>query len=207
MKEAERKVTELEKTLAITKGELDCFVGERATIENALETTVVECREALDSLKESKHIIDELNAYLSEKHLSNNDKEETIIQDNHEMNEITKLKMAVKELNLELESTQSNLQKEKDLRILYEQKEAEEREKRNALSEQVATMTNTNEQTHLLEKKLKEAKKYLEEQGQIYARKEFDLKAEIRRLRTSLRKEEDEAAVRRNSYTYTQQMF
>ena len=197
---------ELEKALASTKVELDSFVDQKATLENALETALAECKETLQSLKESKHIIDELDEYLILKHLSR-EKEETALVDNYSMTEITKLKMTVERLELQLKFTQSNLTVEKELRNQFEQEKAKEHEKRITLSNDKAVTTQ--DQTALvMENHIKEIKEKMksdwqdrfEKYKQRYIQKELDLKAEVTRLKSSLRKEKDQASLKKMSY-------
>ena len=169
-REAEHKVTELEKSLAVTKGELNVFLSEKSVLKDTLESTKVERREALDNLKESKQKVDDLKA--------------------------------------ELNSTQSQLTLEVELRARSEQKEAEERNERIALSAQMVAMTK--EQAHV-ETSLKEAKEGVEQewraqlkvQTEKYEEKEKELaqtretivglRTEIEALKVSLAQEKSEA--------------
>jgi chromosome segregation ATPase len=169
-REAEHRVNELEKSLAVTKGELNVFLSEKSTLKDTLESTKAERREALDNLKDSKEKVDDLKDKLN--------------------------------------SAQSQLTLEVELRARSEQKEAEERNERIALSAQMVAMTK--EQAHM-ETTLTEAKEGVEQewrsqlkaQTEKYEEKEKELaksretiiglRAEIETLQISLAQEKSEA--------------
>merc|ERR1711915_470429 len=65
MGEAESKVAELEKQLAITKGELNVFTHEKSSLRDSLDAAKQERGEALKSLEELKSHVDELKTELN----------------------------------------------------------------------------------------------------------------------------------------------
>lgn len=64
-KAAEAKVSELEKALAVTKGELNVFNHERSTLKDTLDSAKQERLAALKSLDDMKGTVDELKADLN----------------------------------------------------------------------------------------------------------------------------------------------
>ena len=64
-RDAESKVSELEKTLAVTKGELNVFNHERSTLKDTLDGAKQERQKALDKLDGMKDQVDELKADLN----------------------------------------------------------------------------------------------------------------------------------------------
>jgi kinesin family protein C1 len=64
-KEAEHKVSELEKTLAITKGELNVFNHERSTLKDTLDSARKERSAALKAVDDMKFQVDELKTDLN----------------------------------------------------------------------------------------------------------------------------------------------
>ena len=213
---AANKVIELQQELAATQGELEFFDAQKTALENTFETTLVECREALDSLNESKCIIDELNVYLCRKHESTGEAEKIAFE---------KQKMALLEdiskLKIELTSTKSKLNDEIEVRAASEKKEAQECERCKALSAEVAALKR--EQALLKEEinRTKETsnvamRQQIEEQKRLFTQKKkelitqpqqiiIDLKAEVKRLKSTLAETKHEAVVERS--LLTQKMF
>mmetsp|Transcript_15076 Transcript_15076/g.18384 ORF Transcript_15076/g.18384 Transcript_15076/m.18384 type:complete len:1089 (-) Transcript_15076:257-3523(-) len=64
-REAETKVTDLEKAVAVTKGELNVFNHERSTLKETLDTARTERVAALNSLDEMKGRVDDLKTDLN----------------------------------------------------------------------------------------------------------------------------------------------
>jgi kinesin family protein C1 len=64
-REAESKVAELEKQLAVVNGEMNVFTHEKSTLRESLENTKRERAEALENLNTLKNQLDELKADLS----------------------------------------------------------------------------------------------------------------------------------------------
>lgn len=102
-RDAEREVSELEKIIAVTKGELSAFNHERATLQGRLDTAMNERLIALQTVRTMKKKLDSMKE--------------------------------------DLNSKNSKLILEKELRARSEQKENEERNERIALSAQIVAMT------------------------------------------------------------------
>jgi chromosome segregation ATPase len=64
-RQAEAKVSELEKALAVTKGELNVFNHERSTLKDTLDSAKQERSAAMKNLEEMKKHVDELKADLN----------------------------------------------------------------------------------------------------------------------------------------------
>lgn len=64
-RQAEAKVSELEKALAVTKGELNVFNHERSTLKDTLDSAKQERLAAMKNLEEMKKHVDELKADLN----------------------------------------------------------------------------------------------------------------------------------------------
>lgn len=168
---AEMKVSELEKALAVTKGELNVFNHERSTLKETLDSARQERLSAIKSLDDIKEQVDDLKA--------------------------------------ELNTANSQLTLEKELRARSEQKEREERNERIALSAQMVAMT---KEHAMMETTLSESKdvmetkwrKKLEAQEEKYEEKEKDivllneriagLQGEISALKDALKDEKNLAA-------------
>lgn len=168
---AEMKVSELEKALAVTKGELNVFNHERSTLKETLDSARQERLSAIKSLDDIKEQVDDLKA--------------------------------------ELNTANSQLTLEKELRARSEQKEREERNERIALSAQMVAMT---KEHAMMETTLSESKdvmetkwrKKLEAQEEKYEEKEKEivllneriagLQGEISALKDALKDEKNLAA-------------
>ena len=62
-REAEKKVADLEKEVAVTKGELNVFNHERSTLRETSDTAKSERLQALKALEEMKANVDDLSSH------------------------------------------------------------------------------------------------------------------------------------------------
>ena len=132
-REAEKKVAELEKAVAVTKGELNVFNHERMTLKETLDTAKSERLAALDQLDKMKLRVDELktdlNATVSQLTLEKELRARSEQKEREERNERIALSAQMVAMTKEHASMETSLTEAKEIeevkwkRILEEQEE------------------------------------------------------------------------------------
>ncbi len=116
---AESKVAELEKTLAVTKGELNVFNHERSTLKDTLDSAKHERLEALRKLDDMKDQVDELkadlNSTMSQLTLEKELRARSELKEREERNERIALSAQMVAMTKEHASMETTLNESKDV--------------------------------------------------------------------------------------------
>ncbi len=139
-REAEKKVSELEKAVAVTKGELNVFNHERSTLKETLDTAKSERLAALKSLDDMKSQVDdiktELNATQSQLTLEKELRSRSEQKEREERNERIALSAQMVAMTKEHAHMETSLNEAKEVEESKWRKELENQERKFEAKEQ-----------------------------------------------------------------------